>query len=60
VECISIGKQKVVWIPKLREHDEEAAGNALRLGFLMPPYFDVRGILHKLMVHLFSALILAE
>jgi hypothetical protein len=26
-----IGKQKVVWIPKLKEYDEEVAGNALIL-----------------------------
>jgi hypothetical protein len=25
-----IGKQKVAWIPKLREHDEKVAENALK------------------------------
>jgi hypothetical protein len=31
VKCILIRKQKIVWIwiPKLREHDEEAVENAL-------------------------------
>jgi hypothetical protein len=30
VGCISIGKQKVIWISKLREQHEEVVGNALR------------------------------
>jgi hypothetical protein len=37
-----IGKQKIVWILKYRENDEEVAGNALKAkggGYGQPQFF---------------------